>query len=245
MPCELKLNIGGYKKSMENKDNKEVIANQGDVIKKKKVAKKFSKITASVLILVTVVFCLFLTYMLSEFFLTVDGGERISAQLTFDKKQVEKSPNDPAKRVQLGFSYFRDGDESAAIEQYRNALNLDKNYYPAILNLAIVYDAMDKPNKSLEYATRAAKLAPNDYKPQMLKAISYRKLELYSKSEDAFSKAVELSSDNASLLYEIGYLQEVQKKYKEALEAYNDALSFDPMLEDALEGAKRMKDKLN
>jgi Tfp pilus assembly protein PilF len=214
---------------------------------KKKIVKpnkKFSKITAFSLIAITFVFCLFLIYFLSENFIKNNSDNRMIAQVAYDKKQVNKKPNDPALRVQLGFTYFMNGDDSDALEQFSKALSLDKNYYPAYLNMAILYDSQDKNNKALVNASKASELAPKDYRALVLKGRAYRKLKIYDKASIALEAAIELNPGNVDTMYEIGYLAEVQGDYNAANEIYKDALNYNPIYKPALKGIERMKEKI-
>lgn len=220
--------------------------NQENVLEKKpkKAPKRFKKVTVIGLITLNFIFCLFLAYFLNETFLSNGSDNRLVAQIAFDKKNVEKKPNDPALRVQLGFAYYTNGDVDKAIEQYKHAVTIDKKYYPGYLNLAIAYESLDKNEKALEMATKVTKLSPKDYKGYFLKGKVYRKLKMYDKSSKELEKANGMSPGNVDVIYEIGYLAETQKSYNSAKEIYQDALSYDPMFKPAIDGIKRVSKKI-
>lgn len=230
---------------MEGKE-KEVSVNQSEVntvknVKTKKRAKKFSLVTALSLILITLVGCVVLLFVLSNKFISNGVDSRIQAQIAFNEKQVDKKPNDPALRVTLGYSYFLNEDYSAAIEQYETALKLNKKHYPAMINLAIVYEAQEKTNKALTQATNATKIAKQDYRGFEIIGRSFRKLKDYDKAIEALKKANELNPSSATILYELGQVYEDKKDIENAIVYYKAAVDFNPVYKEAVEALNRVK----
>lgn len=143
--------------------------------------------------------------------------------------------------MDLGFAYFLNKDYKNSVKEYKTAINLDKKNFTAHLNLAIVYDRMDEPNKSLEMATKASKLVSQDYKSHLLMGVSFRKLKNFDDAEKELETAKRLSPGNVDVIYEIGMVAEKQGKLKEAKAIYKECLSYDPEFEKAQEALKRIQ----
>lgn len=191
--------------------------------------------------MITLVGCVVLLFVLSNNFISNGVNSRVAAQIIFNKKQVDKKPNDPALRVTLGYSYFLDEDYSSAIEQYETALKLSKNHYPAVINLAIVYEAQGKTNKALTQAQKATNIAKSDYRGYEIKGRCLRELKEYDKSITALKKANELNPSSATILYELGQSYEDKKDIENAIVYYKSAVDFNPVYKEALEGLNRVK----
>lgn len=66
---------------------------------------------------------------------TMDRNAVYADPVTFWSDVVRKSPHKPRPRNNLGYAYFLAGDLDRAMEEFRIALSLDRNYYPAQQNL--------------------------------------------------------------------------------------------------------------
>lgn len=218
----------------------EQVKNSPESPKKKKKGKRFSKVTAFSLILITTIGCAILLFFLSNKFLGYQENSYALKLITYNKKQVEKKPNDPYWRTQLGYSYLTDKDYSSALEQLDTAIKLNKNYYPAYLNKAIVYREQKKFNKSLEMATKAGKLNGKDFKAFVIKGQCFRELKEYDKAEVDLFNALGLNQSSSDIRYEIGLLYEDMGKKEEAKQFYGEALELDPIFKPAIEGLKRL-----
>ncbi|WP_318507302.1 tetratricopeptide repeat protein [Bacillus sp. T3] len=117
---------------------------------------------------------------------------RINEQLAYYKDKVDAKPNDPALRVNLGYTYFLKGKNDDAIKQLKVALDLDKKNYDAYLNLSIVYNDENRFDDALKAAQKTVEINPRDYKGQLQMGTIYRKLKMYKDSLEALNKANEL-----------------------------------------------------
>lgn len=204
---------------------------------------KFTWWQSLIILVATLAICLTAGYFISEKYLWNKNDDQIAEQIKYNKALVEEKPNDPSLRVQLGYSYFLKGEDDNAIKEYQTAKSLDKDYYAAYLNLAIVYDKQNRTDDALQMATKAAKLSPQDYKSLLLKGRSYRKLKMYDKATEALQQAYRFKPGNTDIIYETGLIAENQGKLKDAEDIYKESLSFDPTFKPALEALERLKSK--
>ena len=204
---------------------------------------KFTWWQSLIILAVTLAICLSAGYYISDQYLWNKQTDQLSKQLDYYKAQVNEEPNDPKLRVQLGYTYFLKGDDSAAIKEYQTAKSLDKNYYDAYLNLSIVYDKEKRYDDALQMAIKAVKISPRDYKGQLLKGRSYRKLKMYDKATEALQEAYRLKNGNTDVIYEAGLVAEARGKKKEAEQLFKESLSFDPTYKPALKALDRLNSK--
>lgn len=210
---------------------------------KKAKKEKFTWWQSLIILVATLAICLTAGYYISDKYLWNKQDAQLDKQLDYYKAEVDQQPNDPKLRVQLGYTYFLKGDDSAAIKEYQTAKALDKNYFDAYLNLSIVYDKEKRNDDALQNAIKAVKISPRDYKGQLLKGRSYRKLKMYDKATEALQEAYRLKNGNTDVIYEAGLVAVAQGKKKEAEQLFKESLSFDPTYKPALQALDKLNSK--
>jgi tetratricopeptide (TPR) repeat protein len=221
--------------------NNEALDNLKDEKKKTPKNSKFKWWQSFLMLIGTLVFSVVVAYFISDkYFWSNIDMKRVNEQLDHYKTLVDAQPNDPAHRVNLGYTYFLKNDNDEAIKQFKVALDLDKKYYDAYLNLAIVYNDEDRLDDSLKAAQKAVELAPRDYKGQLQKGMVYRKLKMYDEALESLNQANQLMPGNTDIIYEIGLLAEEQGMATEAADIYKEALSYDPLHKNSLDGLNRV-----
>jgi tetratricopeptide (TPR) repeat protein len=212
--------------------------------KEKKVkSDSFKWWQALIILAATLAICLSAGYYISEKYFWNSNSDEIAKQLKYYKGEVDNKPNDPKLRVQLGYTYFMKGDNDEAIKQYKIAKELDKKYFDAYLNLSIVYEKEERTDDALQMASKAAKIAPLDYKGHLLKGRNYRKLKMYEKATKSLEEAIRLKPGNTDIIYEVGLVAEDQGKIKEAEKIYKETLSYDPTYKPAIKALERITSK--
>jgi tetratricopeptide (TPR) repeat protein len=222
----------GFQETQQQEDKK---------VKKRNKNERISWWKSFLILFLTLGFSVSTAYYISDTFLwTKFDMDRVNEQLTYYKNKVEEQPNDPQQRVNLGYTYFLKGKNDEAIKQYKVALDLDENYYDAYLNLGIIYNDEDRFDEALKMFQKVTDIAPRDYKGHLYKGISYRQLKMYEDAIEVLSQANVLMPGNSQIIYEIGRVAESQGQNKEAEELYKEALNYDPLFKNALEGLDRI-----
>jgi Tfp pilus assembly protein PilF len=70
----------------------------------------------------------------------------------------------PAALDGLGCIAFLKGENQAAEEFFKRALEIDFSYTEAVGNLALLYEQMGRPQQAEEYFSRAVELSPANYR---------------------------------------------------------------------------------
>lgn len=194
----------------------------------KKDGDKFSFKTFIFLLVTTLFIGMFSILVLNHTILKTGVSAKIIAQIEFYEGKVEKKPNDADLRVQLGRSYQENKEEDKAINQFNRALDIEKNYYPAVLGLAISYQTFNDDKKAIEYGKKAALISKYDADSYLVLANSYKKLKEYKLAYDSLYKANQLSPNSTEILVELGEVAEKLGDSEVAKSYYQKALSFDP-----------------
>lgn len=125
------------------------------------------------------------------------------------------------------------GKGDQALQLYRQALELQKDYVPTRLALASVYLQLEREEEALNELERAAELAPDNSFVQAQLGRLYLKKDEFTKSVLALEKAKELDPNEARIRYWLGaaYYFRSYADAKAAVVELEKAVELDP--EDA------------
>lgn len=224
--------------------NSTVITNKSvkPVIKSGENNPGFTLFQSVFLILLTVIVSVTGWYMVGKYYFWNQlDMKRVGQQVSVLEARVRKQPKNITLRIALGYSYFLNGDNDKAIQQYTEVLKVDKNYFDAYYNLGLVYIDDDNLTEAQKMFDKCIKISPKDYKGYLQKGIVLRNMEKYQQAISILQKADELSPRSSDIIYQIGMVAEAKGDKKIAIEIYNEALRYDPQYKDALEALKRLQ----
>jgi len=161
--------------------------------------------------------------------------QRLKDQAAYYQQVVMENPNDPQQRVNLGFTYFQLGRDEEALDTYNAALGIDPKFYPAYLNKGYLLVEVGNYDAALEAFQECVKINPTDYRAHLNQGIAFYHLGMYEQALDSISTAQQLNAGGAEIHYYAGKIYEAQNDVQAAIEAYNNALKFDPSYEKAQE----------
>ncbi|WHX99975.1 tetratricopeptide repeat protein [Neobacillus sp. DY30] len=217
---------------------------EGKPAKRKKQPKTFTLIQSILLLVLTLVITSGSGYALGHFYFWNEVDmKRVNEQLEYYKEQVRKDPANLENRIILGYTYYLKGDNEDAIKEFEYVLEQDKNYYDAHYNMGLVFIEEERYNEALLAFDKAVKIAPKDFKGHVQLGITYRYMEKYDEAMKSLETANQLSPASTDIIYQIGLVAEAKKDYKMAIDIYKEALSYDPLFEDAVVALDRIKDK--
>ncbi|MDF2535638.1 MAG: hypothetical protein K0R18_1797 [Bacillales bacterium] len=194
----------------------------------KKEGNNFSLKTFIFLLISTLLAGMMVIYILNQTILKTGVSAKIVAQVEFYEDKVDKKPNDPNMRVQLGKSYLLNKEADKAINQFNRALDIEKNYYSAVLNLAIAYQTLNDDTSAIKYGKQAILISKYEIDSYLVIAHSYKKTKNYKMALESLLKANSLSPNSADILVELGEIAEEMGNKTAAKGYYDKALSFDP-----------------
>jgi tetratricopeptide (TPR) repeat protein len=138
---------------------------------------------------------------------------------------------DPANAEALnnkGVVLADQGRHKEAIRKYRSALEIDRGYVKAGLNLSRSLEETENFAAALEELERLADLAPTDWEVRTRLAALYHKLERYGEAMDQARAILEKNPDNIQALRIEGAIQGIQGNDEEAKNIFEYITSMNP-----------------
>ena len=180
-------------------------------------------------------------YVGEKYFWSNADMARLEQEVAQYEQMVKDKPKNLEYKTTLGYKYYLVGRHEDAIVVLQSALDIDKNYFPAYLNLGYVYFDLEDYNAALKNFDKCTKLAPTDYIGWMNVGVTSYKLGNIKKSYETLNKAMTLNRGSADIHYHLGVASELNKEKDLAIEQYEEALTYDPNYEDAKEALKRLR----
>lgn len=183
-----------------------------DTVKQKK--RWFLKIELAVLV------CVICIWIIKA--LTVDLDSTKAAVLC---QVVKISPNNADAQNLLGNTYFDLADYEKAVEAYETAIRINQDNADTYRHLAGCYCSLDRNEDEIESHKQVARLDPSDARAYHFLAGCCIKQKRYEEAADAIKKIV----DDACMLFVLlGHSCCDSGQYKEAVEAYKQAIQINP-----------------
>ncbi|MDJ0975076.1 MAG: tetratricopeptide repeat protein [Planctomycetota bacterium] len=139
-------------------------------------------------------------------------------------------PDDPEPANSVGFCLFKRGRISEAQVFFKKAMDLDKNFVPAIANLAMTYDKRKQYAKAIKLyeGILKRKTHKDDLRIILCCAFGYEATEKYRKAVKLFERAHELSPKDVQIILWVADNWYFQEKWSKAQDWYEKATSADP-----------------
>lgn len=165
----------------------------------------------------------------------------LAKQLTVAQERTKTDSKSPANWVNLGWIYFQQGQYNQALAQYKRAMDIDPNYYPAYYNLGLAYMQVEKYDLAAETFKKAVSLEPKSGVAFLNLGVSYNKTGKYEEALKYLQQAYKFNSGSVEVLYQIGFALEKTGRIEEAIYQYKSATGFDPNFKPAQEALARLK----
>lgn len=146
------------------------------------------------------------------------------------------------KAVARGDKFRKRGENFTAEYEYANALNLDEENVRANFGIGLCLLARDEEEKAKKVFDRIIKIDSafeDDHKHLFNEyGIALRRKNLLGQAVDYYRRALEISSDDENLWYNLARAQYERKDWPKCVEAVSKCLDLDPL---HLEGRKMME----
>jgi tetratricopeptide (TPR) repeat protein len=159
---------------------------------------------------------------------TVARNRDYRSMLAIYQDTVDKRPQNPVARNNLGFALVKLEKTVEAIPQYREALRLNADYAEAHNNLGTALAKLGKPEEAIEHFLAALR-----GKPEF--AMAYNNLGLalvdLGRTDEAlahYRQALRLKPDDADVHYNLGIAVAALGKTSQAIQHYQRALRLKP-----------------
>lgn len=167
-------------------------------------------------------------------------GSAVDLEIDRWEQQAASTPDDPETRVSLGYAYHKGGRYAEAIEQYDIGLAAVPDHGAALYQKGVALLELDRGPEA--EAVLRTLLAADPAHALGAKALA-RYLagqERFEAIPDVLEPVLEQSASLADLQYQLAYAYERLGRTDLAKERYRVALTYDPGMQDALDGLKRL-----
>lgn len=141
------------------------------------------------------------------------------------KKALEKDPRNYLIMNSLASALIKTGAYEESIGYSKDALNYQKNYIPALINLGIAHVQSGNMTEGETYLTRARTIEPTNKAVLLNLALLYERLPNYQESLAHFQKLSEMKDIRGNL--GMARVLEKQGKRAEAARLYRNILTMD------------------
>jgi tetratricopeptide (TPR) repeat protein len=133
------------------------------------------------------------------------------------KKAIERKNDDPALYVSLGDAYRKQHNSSDGYKAYRDALNLNSNYAPALYNIGDIFLSQKNREMYLNYFDRTVKADPA-YAPALYRLYLYNFSYNPEKAMEYYKQYMANADKGLQNEYDIADLNYLNKDYKAAID---------------------------
>lgn len=197
----------------------------------------------AVILLLIMIFVLVGLIVRQVFFTPSVPRTEVERDLIDAKSSVKRSPSNPLAHYDLGLAYAQLGQDSNAMESFKQALKLDKKLAEAHYQIGQIYlnrkdeaSAIDSYKKTIEVNPGFA------FAHYQLATLAYQKKN-YKEASQYYEKTIEANSILADPYYYLGVCYEKLGKKDLAEKQYREALKYIPDMKDAKEAIKRLSGK--
>lgn len=163
----------------------------------------------------------------------------IQAQLLLDKGEIQKaltelqgvvsgSPNNPVARFDLGRAHYARGEYEQARQQYAEAIRLRPDFLLPRLAMAKLQAARGDYEAALKTSNEVLQLDRGNLPARMLQAGCLMGMKRYNESRELLQALLKADPNSTDALFQLGVLNLVEQKYKDAEEAFRRDYSLQP-----------------
>lgn len=126
----------------------------------------------------------------------------------FDKLGENSVSDHPEARryYNVGLQEAKDGNCELAIDYYKEAVRIDRDFAFAWDNMGICYRKLGQYDKAIEAYEKSLSISPGGRMPLQNLAIVYEYMKEYQKSADAYRRMAEFYPDDPEVLYGLGHI---------------------------------------
>lgn len=139
----------------------------------------------------------------------------------------DSSQNAVTYNVQ-GMVLLKSGAFSEASTLFERAIELNREFVPAYINLGASYNALDRPQEAVGILQRALSIDLNDAEIYCHLGLAYRKLREHRVALAAYQKAISLNPRLAEAHNGLGLAYRGLGQHDQAAEAFQRAIQFEP-----------------
>jgi len=154
------------------------------------------------------------------------GDESTARQLA--SRAIASAPKDETLRNDFGIMLADLGHGAEAIEQYKNALELNPYFTAALVNMSNVYFSQNRFDDAAEAIQQAAKIDPKNYAAFRNAGVMLYRLKAYDRAERMFRAVLRLRPNEIEGQLSLGVCLAAQNRMDEAIYSFDRVLASRP-----------------
>jgi len=154
------------------------------------------------------------------------GDESTARQLA--SQAIASAPKDETLRNDFGILLADLGHGAEAIVQYRNALELNPYFTPALVNMSNIYFSQNQFDEAAEAIQQAAKIDPKNYAAFRNAGVMLYRLKAYDRAERMFRAVLRLRPNDIEGQLSLGVCLAAQNRMDEAIYSFDRVLASRP-----------------
>lgn len=165
--------------------------------------------------------------------LTRDRNEAWQDPVSLWTDNTEKSPENPEGFNALGYALYQSGRYMYALEALTKAIQLDPNYYKAVLNRGMVYSELDQDKLALEDFERVLKQDSTNYLALSNKGTILAKRGDLEAAKQHYLKSLKSNPIYFRVYYNLGQYYYEKSDYDSAYLCYTESIKNNPKFRNA------------
>lgn len=126
----------------------------------------------------------------------------------------------------IGSSYYKLGEFDSAIENYTEAIKINKDNQYALINRGLTYCELGEYKKALDDCNKVIEIDPYNEIAYNNRGYVYHKLKEHKKALDDLNKAIEIDNELYLAYWGRGEVYQVMEYYNKAISDYDEFLSY-------------------
>lgn len=155
-------------------------------------------------------------------------GKSPRDRLVLLKQMVDEGNGSKEVYFYLGNAYYETGDINGAVVSFTSAIELDPQYFKAIVNLALMYDEQQKYALAIETFERAAEIEPQNPDVWSHLGNSYYGQGEHAKAMEYYRKSLSIDPESGHALYSMGVAFADAGIFREAVRYWSRVSELEP-----------------
>lgn len=173
---------------------------------------------------------LVLTTIVQEYFEKQRYGE-LNTLLAYMRKG---DPDNSELSYISGLTANELGDKAPAVENFREVPPESRFFENAVVNIALIYQEQEKPDKAIGHLKAALKRKPENPEFLLLLGTLYEEKKSYENAEEVLLRAIAIDADNPKLHFRLGVVYDKWGRKDDCIASMKTVIRIDPAHANAL-----------
>jgi len=165
--------------------------------------------------------------MASETILSEHISKLLNNNLRVSLNRARRNPRNPALGNEAALGYLKNGNIEEAIDGFKKVLSIEKDYFPAIANLAKCYSIKGDVDKALKIYEGLERLNHDDVRFLSNIALLHFRKKDFNMALQYLKRAVNFDSENYSLLNNLGLVYLAKRNISNAISLIRKAVKIE------------------